>query len=626
MTGSTVYNSYEGTGHINLTNTQQSSSTSNRATGLTGTGSIYNAYYGNGTIEIDNTNGHIYTGYGIKGSENQSIYNAYEHSAIGEIIVKADTAYGMYGYDVTNANNGTATINITSPNATGMYGTNVYNSHSGNASIRIENSSIAYANSQGIAYGLKGSNNIYNAYNGTGNINIGSAVVFNMAYGTYATGENTISYNAYNTDSVGEIIVTAMDAAYGMYGAHLTNTANGGEGTIEVMSNNAYGMYGTTAYGGQGTSNIYIESASDSGVDGVGIYGTLSVGNSSGGTGKITITSDTTNSFTNMYGLKTVQKAYNAYNGGNGIISITNEASTSGNIYGIYASSRNLYQEVHNATTNGTATIEITNSGKMNSIYGIYNGDSSSSDATSSTITITDTGRSTTVTGIYNGGMYGTSANDTLTITANSSTIYGINIDNQYAAGDFSGKITINRNSSSTPGNTYGLYNSSPATIDSSIDMTIDAKSSAGENVWGITNANNLNSITITGTTASNIVGMSVNSGKSITNSGSITINNAYNAKGVEVTNASIRKNQASYKMHEALRIYSATCSNLENAQENLRTAQLGFREGVLTADDVLAAHTAWLKANSEVVDAIIDVRLCNVYLDKVIGRLGIDN
>lgn len=87
-----------------------------------------------------------------------------------------------------------------------------------------------------------------------------------------------------------------------------------------------------------------------------------------------------------------------------------------------------------------------------------------------------------------------------------------------------------------------------------------------------------------------------------------------------------LQVNQASYKMHEALRIYSATCSNLENAQENLRTAQLGFREGVLTADDVLAAHTAWLKANSEVVDAIIDVRLCNVYLDKVIGRLGIDN
>lgn len=85
-----------------------------------------------------------------------------------------------------------------------------------------------------------------------------------------------------------------------------------------------------------------------------------------------------------------------------------------------------------------------------------------------------------------------------------------------------------------------------------------------------------------------------------------------------------LQVNQASYKMHEALRIYATTCSNLENAQENLRTAQLGFKEGVLATDDVMAAQTAWLKANSEVVDAMIDVRLCNVYLEKVLGQLGI--
>lgn len=83
-----------------------------------------------------------------------------------------------------------------------------------------------------------------------------------------------------------------------------------------------------------------------------------------------------------------------------------------------------------------------------------------------------------------------------------------------------------------------------------------------------------------------------------------------------------LQVNQASYKMHEALRIYTTTCSNLDNAQENLRTAQLGFKEGVLVSDDVMAAQTAWLKANSEVIDAKIDVRLCNVYLDKVLGKL----
>lgn len=84
----------------------------------------------------------------------------------------------------------------------------------------------------------------------------------------------------------------------------------------------------------------------------------------------------------------------------------------------------------------------------------------------------------------------------------------------------------------------------------------------------------------------------------------------------------SLQVSQASYKMQEAVKIYTATQTNLEKAEENLRTAQLGFKEGVLTTDDVLAAQTAWQKAHSEAIDAQIDVRLCDVYLEKVLGRL----
>ena len=36
-----------------------------------------------------------------------------------------------------------------------------------------------------------------------------------------------------------------------------------------------------------------------------------------------------------------------------------------------------------------------------------------------------------------------------------------------------------------------------------------------------------------------------------------------------------------------------------------------------------MAAQTAWLKANSENIDAMIDVQLCDVYLAKVLGTLG---
>ncbi len=35
-----------------------------------------------------------------------------------------------------------------------------------------------------------------------------------------------------------------------------------------------------------------------------------------------------------------------------------------------------------------------------------------------------------------------------------------------------------------------------------------------------------------------------------------------------------------------------------------------------------MAAQTAWLKANSERIDAAIEVQLCDVYLQKVLGRL----
>lgn len=83
-----------------------------------------------------------------------------------------------------------------------------------------------------------------------------------------------------------------------------------------------------------------------------------------------------------------------------------------------------------------------------------------------------------------------------------------------------------------------------------------------------------------------------------------------------------LQVSQASFKAQEALKTYHATMSNLESANENLRTAQIGFREGVLTSDNVMEAQTAWLKAHSENIDAIIDVHLCDVYLSKVLGTL----
>lgn len=85
----------------------------------------------------------------------------------------------------------------------------------------------------------------------------------------------------------------------------------------------------------------------------------------------------------------------------------------------------------------------------------------------------------------------------------------------------------------------------------------------------------------------------------------------------------SLQVSQASFKTQESYKTYRMTVTNLEKADENLRTATLGFREGVATADNVMQAQTAWLKAHSEQIDAMIDVQLCQTYLSKALGTLA---
>ena len=79
---------------------------------------------------------------------------------------------------------------------------------------------------------------------------------------------------------------------------------------------------------------------------------------------------------------------------------------------------------------------------------------------------------------------------------------------------------------------------------------------------------------------------------------------------------------QAAFRYQEAFKTYEATKANLAQANENLRIADLAFKEGMGTVDDVLTAQTAWLKANSEKIDAEIDVQLTHEFLDKVMGTM----
>lgn len=83
-----------------------------------------------------------------------------------------------------------------------------------------------------------------------------------------------------------------------------------------------------------------------------------------------------------------------------------------------------------------------------------------------------------------------------------------------------------------------------------------------------------------------------------------------------------LQVSQAQFSFDEAKKTFDMTVTNLSKADENLRQAQLAFKEGVMTSDDVIAAQTAWLAANSEKIDAEIGIRLCQTYLSKVLGNL----
>ena len=83
-----------------------------------------------------------------------------------------------------------------------------------------------------------------------------------------------------------------------------------------------------------------------------------------------------------------------------------------------------------------------------------------------------------------------------------------------------------------------------------------------------------------------------------------------------------LQVSQSAFKVREATKKLAMAEKNLEKANENLRYANLGFEEGVIPASNVLEAHTAWLSAQSEKIDAQIDVKLTEIYLKKATGVL----
>lgn len=82
-----------------------------------------------------------------------------------------------------------------------------------------------------------------------------------------------------------------------------------------------------------------------------------------------------------------------------------------------------------------------------------------------------------------------------------------------------------------------------------------------------------------------------------------------------------LQVNQSSFKVSEANKKLAMAKKNTERADENLRCADLGFKEGVMDVTDVMSAQTAWLQARSQKIDAEIDVKLTQTNMKKVLGE-----
>lgn len=81
-----------------------------------------------------------------------------------------------------------------------------------------------------------------------------------------------------------------------------------------------------------------------------------------------------------------------------------------------------------------------------------------------------------------------------------------------------------------------------------------------------------------------------------------------------------LQVNQCNFKVREARKNLANARKNILSAEENLRCANLGFKEGVMQTTDVMAAQTAWLQAQTQKVDAEIELKLSEASMKKALG------
>jgi len=75
-------------------------------------------------------------------------------------------------------------------------------------------------------------------------------------------------------------------------------------------------------------------------------------------------------------------------------------------------------------------------------------------------------------------------------------------------------------------------------------------------------------------------------------------------------------------RLKDANKQLATSHKNMAAAEENLRCANVGFKEGVMTVTEVMAAQTAWQTSRMAIIDAEISVKLAQAGLQKALGVL----
>lgn len=82
-----------------------------------------------------------------------------------------------------------------------------------------------------------------------------------------------------------------------------------------------------------------------------------------------------------------------------------------------------------------------------------------------------------------------------------------------------------------------------------------------------------------------------------------------------------LQVNKLNYELAVANRKLTQAQTALQNAEDNLRNATESFSAGVISSGDLMQAQTAWVSAQSELIDAEIEIRMDYLYLNQALGK-----